>query len=75
MAPVWDGARLSLVLRRWSVFGVALPMWLCPGSQAHETVEDGRFAFDVAISHPMTGLIVRYKGWLEPDGGRAPGDV
>jgi hypothetical protein len=75
MALVWDGARLSLMMRRWTFFGVALPMWLCPRSQAHESVEDGRFTFDVAISHPLMGLIVRYKGWLEPDGARARGDV
>jgi hypothetical protein len=67
MALVWDGARMTLALRRWSAFGVPLPMWLCPRSAAYETVEDGRFAFHVEISHPLTGLIVRYKGWLVRD--------
>ncbi len=27
---------------------------------------DGRFHFHVEISHPLTGLIVRYRGWLAP---------
>lgn len=27
---------------------------------------DGKFWFDVEIGHPMAGLIVRYRGWLEP---------
>lgn len=72
MAVVWDGARLSLVMRRWTVFGVALPMWLCPRSQAYESVEDGRFAFHVEITHPMMGLVVRYKGWLAPEAVAAP---
>jgi hypothetical protein len=42
-------------------------MWLCPTSTAYEHVEDGRFAFHVEIGHPLTGLIVRYRGWLTPD--------
>jgi hypothetical protein len=74
MALVWDGARLSLILRRWSVFGIPLPMWLCPRSAAYEMAERGRFNFHVEIGHPLTGLIVRYCGWLVPDrqGGAGP---
>jgi Domain of unknown function (DUF4166)/Saccharopine dehydrogenase NADP binding domain len=66
MALVADDDRLRLVLQRWSVFGIPLPMWLCPRSQSYESVEDGRFNFHVKISHPLTGLIVQYDGWLEP---------
>ncbi|MEI9405244.1 DUF4166 domain-containing protein [Mesorhizobium argentiipisi] len=66
MALVASENRLSLVLRRWSFLGLPLPMWLCPRSKAYETVEDGRFRFHVEISHPAAGLIVRYRGWLEP---------
>lgn len=66
MALVAGEDRLSLVLRRWSFLGLPLPMWLCPRSNAYETVEDGRFRFHVGISHPVVGLIVRYRGWLEP---------
>jgi hypothetical protein len=64
MALVSKGGRLSLVLRRWSAFGVPLPMWLAPRSTAYEATEDGRFHFHVEISHSLTGLIVRYRGWL-----------
>ncbi len=64
MALVPEEGRLRLVLRRWSAFGVPLPMWLCPRSDSHEAAEDGRFHFHVEISHPLTGLIVRYRGWL-----------
>jgi hypothetical protein len=67
MALVAGGGRLVLVLRGWRLFGLPLPMWLCPRSTAYEHVEDGRFAFHVEISHPLTGLIVRYRGWLAPD--------
>jgi hypothetical protein len=66
MALVAKHGRLSLVLRRWSAFGIPLPMWLCPRSNSWEKTEAGRFRFHVEIGHPLTGLIVRYKGWLEP---------
>jgi hypothetical protein len=56
--------RLSLELRGWSVLGMRLPMWLGPRAIAYESVEDGRFNFHVEISHPLTGLLVRYRGWL-----------
>ena len=64
MALVPEEGRLRLVLRRWSAFGVPLPMWLCPRTASYESAEDGRFCFHVEISHPLTGLIVRYRGWL-----------
>lgn len=66
MAPVVREGGLSLVIRRFSVFGVPLPLWLGPTTTAHEAVVDGRFRFDVEIGHPWTGLIVRYQGWLGP---------
>lgn len=64
MALVLDGARLRLVLRRWSLLGIPLPLWLAPRSDAYESVESGRFSFHVEISHPICGLIVRYRGRL-----------
>jgi len=64
MALVVAGERLALVLRRWSIFGLPLPMWLCPRSDSYESAEQGRFNFHVRIGHPLTGLIVRYDGWL-----------
>jgi hypothetical protein len=66
MALVREDARLRLVLRGWSVFGMRLPMWLCLRMKAFETVENGRFRFHVEVGHRLTGLIVRYRGWLEP---------
>jgi hypothetical protein len=70
MALVPENGRLSLVLRRWSVFGLPLPMWLCPRSDSYEASEGGRFRFHVTIGHPFAGLIVRYIGWLEPVPGK-----
>jgi hypothetical protein len=66
MAIAAEDDRLRLVLRRWSFLGVPLPMWLCPVSDAYETVDQGRFRFYVEISAPWIGLIVRYCGWLVP---------
>ena len=64
MALVWKDNRLSLILRGWKILGLPLPLWLAPHSDSYETVEEGRFNFNVEISHPLTGLIVHYKGWL-----------
>lgn len=66
MALTWDGRRLNLRLLQWRFFGIPMPHWSAPVSRACEEVIDGRFSFSVEISHPWTGLIVRYGGWLEP---------
>jgi len=66
MALVVDGERMRLMMRRWSLFGLPLPLALAPRIHAYEFAEAGRFHFHVEISHPLTGLIVRYRGWLVP---------
>jgi hypothetical protein len=64
MALVVQDGRLSLVVRRWNIVGIPLPLWLGPRAEAYESVKSGRFQFHVDISHPLAGLIVRYDGWL-----------
>ena len=64
LAVVLVETRLRLIVRRWSVLGVPLPLALAPTGDFHEAVEDGRFHFHVEIRHPFTGLVVRYRGWL-----------
>jgi hypothetical protein len=66
MALVVEDARLRLVVRRWSCAGLPLPAGWAPRIDAYESAEDGRFHFHVEIGHPLTGLIVKYRGWLEP---------
>ena len=66
MALVIAGDRMRLVLRRWSIFGVPLPVSWAPFGDCYEHVKDGRFCFHVEISHPLTGTIVNYRGWLVP---------
>ncbi|MBI3678217.1 MAG: DUF4166 domain-containing protein [Proteobacteria bacterium] len=67
MALVRDGGKLRLVIRRWSVFGIAMPRFLGPRGETYESVEDGKFCFHVEVALPVVGLIVRYRGWLVRD--------
>ena len=66
LALVLDNRRMRLIVRRWSCLGAVLPRSWAPIGTAYEFVEDGRFNFHVEIGHPLTGLIVRYQGWLVP---------
>jgi hypothetical protein len=66
LALVVDGATLRLVPRHWRAFGIPLPLAWAPGGDAYEFEQDGRFHFHVEIGHRLCGLIVRYRGWLEP---------
>lgn len=58
--------RLQFAMRRWSIAGVPMPLFLLPGSRTFESVRDGRFHFDVNIEFPLIGHIVTYRGWLKP---------
>ncbi|WP_298257376.1 SDR family oxidoreductase [uncultured Litoreibacter sp.] len=64
---VVDGA-LEFPVGKGRVFGkFAIPRFLTPVSETSETVDaQGRFQFDVRLSLPTGGLIVHYKGYLEP---------
>lgn len=64
LAPEAD--RLHLKVRGWSVLGLPLPLFLAPGGRTFEEDRGGVFHFHVEVESPLTGLIVRYRGWLEP---------
>ena len=66
LALVIDGGRLALVPRQWRLLGVPLPGFFLPRGVSFEAETDGRFCFDVEISLPFVGLVVAYKGNLEP---------
>ena len=66
LAPVVDGDRLRLVVRKWRAFGVPMPSCLAPGGETWETEVDGRFAFHVEVTLPLVGHVVTYEGRLEP---------
>ena len=59
-----DASGLTMVMRRWSLFGIRLPLRLAPQSAAREWAEGDDFVFDVPIALPMIGLIVHYRGRL-----------
>ncbi|WP_019906574.1 DUF4166 domain-containing protein [Methylobacterium sp. 77] len=66
LALVRDRQRLFFVPRRWSVLGIPMPGRLLPSGASFETETDGRFSFDITIQVPLIGLIVAYRGSLEP---------
>jgi hypothetical protein len=66
-----DATGLAYPVTQGWCLGLPIPRWLLPVSTTRETVDDqGRACFDVALSHPLTGLIVRYRGWLVEDQSR-----
>jgi len=67
MALVLQGPRLCYAIRRWSLLGIPMPLWLGPRTNASESVDaEGRFRFDIKLWHPFIGLLVHYAGWLVP---------
>src|SRR6185436_6789390 len=72
LALVLDGGRLNIVVRRWTAFGIPMPLAWAPGGDAHESVEQERFNFHVEIGLPPIGMIVRYRGWLVPQAPEPP---
>lgn len=64
MAVLWRDGRINLHMRGWSFCGLPLPQFLCPRFVACETDENGVFSFNVEIYHPLTGLMVHYRGTL-----------
>jgi len=60
-----EAGRLVYVVEGWRMGRMPLPRALAPSTRAHEEVDaQGRFAFDVEISAPLMGRLVRYRGWL-----------
>ena len=60
-----EGDRLVYRVEGWRLGPTPLPRTLAPATRAHEEVDaNGRFVFDVEISAPLVGRLVRYRGWL-----------
>jgi hypothetical protein len=62
---VRDGALHYPVVKGWFC-GMPIPRWALPRSDTSEGAEGPRATFDVGLSLPVAGAIVRYQGWLEP---------
>lgn len=63
-----DADGLGFPVARGWLFGVPLPRRLLPVSRTVERAADGAARFDVEISMPGAGRIVRYAGWLRECG-------
>lgn len=66
LALVTREGQLHCIVRRWTLLGIPMPMFMAPRGSTFEFVGDGRFHFHVEIAHRWFGLIERYRGWLEP---------
>ncbi|MGI9463363.1 MAG: DUF4166 domain-containing protein, partial [Aestuariivirgaceae bacterium] len=66
LALVEEDTQLHLLMRRWDIFGIAMPVMLAPRIVAFEHAARDRFNFSVNLSLPLIGLIVAYRGWLVP---------
>lgn len=64
--------RLRMIPKGWSMLGLPMPSLFMPSGIATEYEKDGRFHFDVPIILPLIGLVVHYRGWLEPDASSFP---
>lgn len=61
-----DG-RLRFPVATGYFLGLPLPKWLLPESQSYEYVNSNeKVCFDISVSLPVVGFLVRYHGWLEP---------
>lgn len=60
--------RVQMSLESWKIGKLPLPFALAPRCQAKEYIDnDGRYQFDVKLYGPLIGLMVHYRGWLEPE--------
>lgn len=72
MGPATNIFRLSvraqqifLDLEGFCFLGVPLPCWLRPHCHACEREENGHYVFDVPVSIPWLGFVIRYTGHME----------
>lgn len=65
MALTVENGRLNMVVRRWHLLGIPMPLWLGARTETSEFADaEGRFNFDVKIFHPLMGMMAHYTGWL-----------
>ncbi len=46
------------------LFGLPIPIFLIPKSQAYKVIENGKYNFSVSFTYPVLGNLVSYKGLL-----------
>src|SRR5688572_30160094 len=65
MALVLKQGELHSVTRRWSVFGIPMPLAFAPNATVYEYADGDDFCFHVEVKHWLMGLVVRYEGKLQ----------
>jgi hypothetical protein len=65
MALILKQGKLHSVTRRWSVFGIPLPLAFAPNASVYEYADGNDFCFHVEVKHWFMGLLVRYDGKLQ----------
>lgn len=65
LTPRADG--LTWTLPGWRLFGLPLPRWSVPKIECLERADGERFTFDIDVTFPLVGWVIRYRGWLMPD--------
>lgn len=66
LALVVDDGKLRFVVRNWKLWSLPLPQAWAPSDESYEYSNNDRFGFSIEIRHALTGLIVKYSGWLVP---------
>src|SRR5690349_9041106 len=65
LQPMCEGGRLVYRLIATQIGPVALPRVLAPSMEAWESEKDGRYQFEVSVSLPFLGQMIRYSGALD----------
>ena len=65
LQPKCESGRLVYRLIATQIGPIALPRFLAPSMTAWETEKDGKYQFEVAVSLPLAGRLVRYSGALD----------
>ena len=47
-----------------SLFGLPIPLFLIPKSEAYKLIENGKYVFNVSFTYPLLGSLVSYRGIL-----------
>ena len=66
---VVDGEILWRAERAWAFGVLPLPARWFAGVHCRERQHEGRYEFLVDVSMPLLGRLIRYEGWLLPEGG------
>jgi len=65
LQPMCESGRLVYRLITTQIGPIALPRVLAPSMNAWESGEDGKYAFEVSVSLPILGPMIRYSGALD----------